>query len=187
MAVVGDTVLLLSDVQEEIGRMRAAGQQLPQDPVQQEALARQVVDSKINDLVLVEAARDEKLTVDEQQVNDDLEKYVQTVRQRFPSEAAFEQALQSQGLTLPEFREMRAKELRDHNLVQQYLQSQVRGRAKPVVSEEQIRKAFEERSAGLGTRPATVSLRQVVVEPEPTDSAKARAIATAREEQYGRR
>src|SRR5690606_36275359 len=56
VAVVGDTILLASDVQAELLQLRASGQ-LGNDPAQIDAAARQILDSKVNDLILVSAAR----------------------------------------------------------------------------------------------------------------------------------
>jgi peptidyl-prolyl cis-trans isomerase SurA len=57
----------------------------------------------------------------------------------------------------------------------------MRARARPIISESEIREAFESQQERLGTRPPTVSFRQVIITPEPSDSADAEARRTAEE------
>jgi len=55
-----------------------------------------------------------------------------------------------------------------------------KGKLKPVSPSEQEMKAFfEDQQGQFGSRPATVSFRQVVIAPRPTDAAKSRALALA--------
>src|SRR5688500_15747527 len=79
VAVVGDTVLLLSDVQVELAQLEAAGQ-LPQDPAQREQAGLQIMQSRISDLIVVVAAREAGITVSDEQVNEQVEQQLQQVQ-----------------------------------------------------------------------------------------------------------
>lgn len=179
VAVVGDTALLLSDVQTELQQMRASGAGFPDDPAEQERLFRQVLEQRVNDLVLLEAARAAGVVVRDEEVNQMVEEDVQTVRQRFGSDAAFEAALAEAGLTERSFRQTREESYRNRLVTERFVQSRLSRAPRPPVTEEAIRAAFEAQSAQLGSRPATVSFRQAIVEPQPTDSARKAALAQA--------
>lgn len=178
VAVVGDTVLLLSDIQTELQQLEASGR-LPADPVQREAAAREIVEARVNDLLLLEAAQEAGLTVSPEEVNETVEQNLRAVRRQFRSEQEFASALQASGRSLEQYREELAAQQRSQLLIQQFVAQRLRSRARPLISEEQIRRAFDAQRASLGTRPATISLQQVVVEPQPTDSARAAARAEA--------
>lgn len=182
LAIVGDTVLLLSDVQAEMMNLQAAGQQLPTDPTARERLAREIMESRITDLILLEAAQDAGITASEAQVQQAVEDDLRSVRRRFnDSEVALQQALARSGMTLEEYRAQLAEQHRNRQVIEAFMAVRTRNRARPLVSEDQIREFFEAQRAGLGTRPATVSLRQAIVKPEPSDSARRAAELEAQE------
>lgn len=181
LAVVGDTVLLLSDVQQAIGQLEAQGQPIPTDPVQRGAFIESVLQSRISDLIIVEAAKDAGVTVDETQLAEQVDEKIRTVMQPFASEQAFETALAAEGLTRARYRALLLDQERTQALMDNYLRQTTATRTMPVVSEEQIRQAFEERKAQLGQAPVRLTLQQVIVKTEAADSARAKALATAQQ------
>lgn len=183
VAVVGDTALLLSDVQFRVQQqLSAAGQPLPEDPVQRDRLGQQVMRQMVEDLMLVEAARSAGIVVADDEVRQQVDQQIRNILQNFGgSEERFTQALAASGLTREQYRRSLEEQVRDQELVRQYMQRQMANRARPLVSEDQLRAAFEQRRGSLGTRPATISLQQVIVKAQPSDSADARAQRTARE------
>lgn len=176
VAVVGDTVLLLSDVQIEMQQLEASGRPLPSDPVAREQFALQILEAKVEEMVLLEAARNAGIEVNPGELDDLVEQEIQAVRRRFNnSDVALETALQRSGITLAQYRQQIRGQYHDQRLREMFLQQRLRNRARPLVSEEQIRELFEAQRASLGTRPATVSMQQVIVKPEATPEAKAAA------------
>jgi peptidyl-prolyl cis-trans isomerase SurA len=178
IAVVGDTVLLLSDVHEELQQLEASGR-LPADGIQREAIANQVVESRVNDLLLLSAARRDGVEVSDAEVAEMVNQSINAVRRQFASEAEFTAALAQWGRTVEQYRAELAEQQRSQLLIQQYVAQRLRNRTRPLVSEDQIARAFSAQQEALGTRPATVSLQQVIVSPVPTPEARARALATA--------
>jgi peptidyl-prolyl cis-trans isomerase SurA len=181
IAVVGDTVLLLSDLQAEMQQLEASGQPLPAEAWQREALARDILEARVNDLVLIETARAAGLQVREEEINELVEQDLRGVQQRFGSEAAFINALAQSGMTREGYRAMLASQYRDRQLMQQLVAQRMRNRARPLISESEIRAFFDAQRGSLGSRPATVSLQQVVVAPQPSPEARAAALARAEE------
>jgi peptidyl-prolyl cis-trans isomerase SurA len=175
VAVVGDTSLLLSDVQEEVAQMRAAGRPVPADPQGQAEMVRQIVQTRVNDLVALQAARLAGVTVGDDEVGRTVDQEIREIRGRFPSEEAFNAALAQSGLTQAEFRANRLEQTRSRMMVARFISQRVGSAVRPVVSDAEIQAAFETQRAQMGTRPATVSFEQVIVEPVASDSAKAAA------------
>lgn len=179
VAVVGDTVLLLSDVQTELQRRQAGGQPIPQDPFAREALAREIVDARVRDLVLVEAAREAGIGVADSEVASDVDQDVAQVQQRFGSEDALRRALAESNLSLEQYRANLTRQYRDRLLTQRLFQQRLATLSRPAISDAELAGAWETQRASLGQRPATVSFDQVIVEAQPSDSAKAAARAEA--------
>ena len=182
VAVVGDTALLLSDLQTAIQQQQAAGRTIPEDPIQREAFLNEIMEERINTLLLVEAARDAGMAVDEARVNEAVETQITRILRSFGgSQQRLEAALQADGMTMTQYREVLRQQFMDDELLQMYMQSRMRGRARPVIDEDEIRAEFDARRESLGMRPVTVSFRQVVIAPEPSDSADAAARQQAQE------
>ncbi|HEX8692789.1 MAG TPA: peptidylprolyl isomerase [Longimicrobium sp.] len=181
VAVVGDTSLLYSDILIELEAMQAQGQQLPTDPAQRAALIRDLVQRRVDDLMLLEAARAEGTSVDATEVVTAVERQINQVQQQFGSEEAFRQALARSGRTLEEYRQTLTQQFTDQTMVQRYIGQRLQKMAAPPVGEEEIRAFFEEQKGRLGQRPATVSLQQAIIKPQPSDSAKAAARRKAME------
>ncbi|HET6230385.1 MAG TPA: peptidylprolyl isomerase [Longimicrobiaceae bacterium] len=179
VAVVGDTVLLLSDVRTEMQRMQAQGQTIPTDPAGQEALFRQVVESRVNDLLLVEGARAAGITVTDAEVQDMVDRQVEQVRSSFPDTAAFTAALRQSNTTLAQYREQLTRQYSEQSMVQRFVGQRTAKMPRPPVSDAEARAYFDAGKESLGTRPANLSFQQVVIMPTASDSAKARARRTA--------
>ncbi len=179
-AVVGDSVILMSQLQEEILRLQAQGRDLPDDPEGVERLRRDLLESLVERQILVQAAlRDTLISLDEERVEELLQREIQGRIQSFGSQSALQRALEAQGLTLSQFRETIRAQIRQDLLQQQFLAIHARRTGSITIDEEEIREAFERRRAELGERPAELRLSQVVVRPEAADSARAESRAEA--------
>lgn len=179
VAVVGDTVLLRSDVLLALEQLRTEGRTIPTDQVEYGQLIQQLVDERVSDLILIEAARASGITVPDAEVDAAVDDQIRQVRERFPSEAAFNQALLEAGRTPDSYRAELRSQFADQTLVQRFIRQRMGQMAAPGVTEEEIRTFFEANRARFGTRPASVSFQQVLLRPLPSDSARAAALRTA--------
>lgn len=181
VAVVGDTVLLLSDVQAEVQQLQAAGRPLPQDEAARAELLEQILESRVNDLVLLVGARRAGVQPRDEEVAEFVEQEVRSAQQRFGSEAEFRNALAASGMTLEQYRDMIAQQYRSRLQVQRFLQQRLASAPRPGVSDVEIRQVFEAQGSALGTRPATVSFQQILIDVKPSEEARAAARAKAEE------
>ncbi len=185
VAVVGERVILLSEIEEIIGQMRAQGAQLPQDSAQLHALRLQTLNQLIDDEVLYQRARqDTSITVTEAEVGTAVEQSMQQVRGQFRTDAEFRTALAGAGYGTPdEYRRFLTDQQRRSAYIQRFVQRQqqdgkLRGGTVP---EAELRRAYQQVLAEPNheRRAASITLQQIVVAPQPTDSARTRARVLA--------
>jgi peptidyl-prolyl cis-trans isomerase SurA len=179
VAVVGDTVLLRSDLALFLEQVRAQGQTVPAPGPELDAMLQSMLQERVSDLLLIEAARNSGLAVTEEEIQLAIDEQIREVRGRFPSEAAYTQALAEAGRTPESYRAELGRQFADQTLVQRYIRQATTQMAPPAVSDAEIRAFFEANRARFGTRPASVSFQQVIVRPVPGDSARAAALRTA--------
>lgn len=182
VAVVGDSVVLKTDLDEEVFRIVAAsGQPLPEDPAALERLYRQALDAKVNELLIIQAATRDSVTVDDADVTRIAEDELSRQRRAIGGEQAFAEAIRQTGMTIDEYRRELERQIRRQRIIDTYLGTLRQNRRPPPVTESEAREYFESQRSRLGQRPATISFEQVIVRPQPTDSARAAARAEAEE------
>lgn len=178
-AVVGDTVVLLSDVQAELEQLRASGRPFPTDAADQQKLAAQILGAKIDDLVLLEGARQAKVAVIDAELEPAVDENIRQVQGRFGSEAEFRRALQASGTSLEQYRATLLGQYRDRAMIQRFTSQQLAKAPRPAVSEAEMRAFFDSQASTLGTRPANISFEQLILEPQATAEAKKAAYDKA--------
>ena len=181
VAVVGDSVVLQSDLDEEVFRILAAMGQTPDDPAAVEAYYDEALEAKINEMLLLHAAARDSVAVPDDLVRQQVEQEIAQRRQAFGGQRAFEVALEQEGLTIERYREELFDAIRRQGLIEQFMASVTRERRPPPVSEQMAREFFEEQRESIRERPATISFEQVVIAPKPSESARESALATAAE------
>jgi len=146
-------------------------------------MRKQVLSDLVDDELLVqEAARDTAIKVTDKEVIDAVAAAIKNIRSRYTTEPEFMAELHKAGFTsLDEYRRFLAEQSRrdmQKDRLKQILKE--KGKLKPVSpSEQEMKDFFEDQQGQFGSRPATVSFRQVVIAPRPTDAAKTRALALA--------
>lgn len=181
VAIVGDSVVVQSQVQEEIQRMALTGRTVPQpgDPEYEEVF-RNVLDQYVDQLLVLQAAsRDSLIQVDAEAVDEQVNERINQLTEQFGGRPAFLQALSSEALTLAEYRDILRSQIRTERIRRLYLQRQLGDGAPVSVTEDEMLERFQEVRGTLGQRPRSLTFRQVVVAPEATEDAVAAARAEA--------
>lgn len=183
-AVVGDSIVLYSQIMEQIGRFQAQGMEVPEnDPQAMARLEREVLDDMVDQLVLLQAAaRDTLVAVSDDQVDQTFaEAWEDQIRRFGGSEAQLREAVEQMGMSMTQYRTSMRQEIQQSLLLQRFMQDQ-RRQARPVIVEEsEVREFFERESERFGERPATLTFRQVFLQPQASDSARAAAREQAEE------
>ncbi len=180
-AVVGDSVITNIDVQEALLAWQAqTGQEPPTDSIALLRLRHELVRDQIDQLLLLQAAaRDTTLRVSEPAINQAVDGRIAQLQQRMGGPAALERALAESNLTLQTYRERLRLQQRRETLIQNYLRKVRQQRKPPPVTEEEIREFFQANQDRIGTRPPTITFRQVVIPIEPSEAAMTAARAKA--------
>ena len=183
MAIVGNRPVLASQVEEEIFSREAQGAKLPTSPEGIEAVRQQIVGSIIDEELLVQQAqRDTAIKVTDEEVASGVEEQVKKVRANFTSEVDYRAELQKAGFQTPEEYRRWLSDQQRRAAFQNRLIEKLRegGKLKAVSpTEKEMRQFFDEQRASLGSQPATLSFRQIVISPKPSPEAKARTKAQA--------
>ncbi len=193
MAIVGNHLILESEWREQTALL--AGQfGLSEDGPQFRSLATDAFQQMLQDLIIVAAAeRDTTIQVDEEQVREATDLEVEQIRERFPSEATFQEELRgSQWGSLAAYRADLMDRKRRELLADAFLQAHRDQIQAAPVSEEDVRAFWEENRSNpvVGQRPETVRFEEipVVLEADAAarDSARARAEEVLAELRAGR-
>lgn len=175
-AVVGDSIILLTQIEEQIFRLQASGVTIPEEPTALVRLRRDLVETLVNQqLVLQAALRDTTISVPEDRVEQVLEQTLAQQLESFGSEEELQRALTLQGQTYSQYRASLADEIRRELLQERYLETQRRLARVIPVEESEMRAFYESQRAQLQERPATLTFRQLLLSPSPSDSARTAA------------
>ena len=177
IAVVGDSVVLQSQVLEEIQRLVLSDPSLPRpDSPEYQEFFREILDTWIDRMVVIQAAqRDSLIQADETAIDRQVSERIDALASQFGGQPQLQQALQREGFTLAEYRDMLRNDARQLQVFQMFFQRRLAD-ARPVeVSEDEMLARFQEASAQLEQRPRSLTFRQVVIRPDWSDSAKAAA------------
>jgi peptidyl-prolyl cis-trans isomerase SurA len=183
LAVVGNRPVLASQVDEEVFSRQAQGGKLPTTPEGINGVRQQIVSAIIDEELLVQQAqRDTSIKVTDEEVASGVEEQVRKVRSNFTSELDYRAELKKAGFQTPEEYRRWLTDQQRRAAFQNRLIEKLRndGKLKVVAPTEKEMKAFfDEQKTTLGTRPATISFRQIVVSPKPSSAAKLKALAQA--------
>lgn len=181
-AVVGDSAILLSEIREEAFRRQQQGARIPEARAARDSFYREILQSMIQERMLLEAAERRGITVSEEQVEQLTRDRLNQMEGSFRSRSAFQQAVEETGRSMVQFRQMvrsaARKELVIQTLQQQLQQSEELPPAE--VSEGEIRRAFEQQAQGR-QRPATITFDRVMLVPKPDSARSDSARQLARE------
>jgi peptidyl-prolyl cis-trans isomerase SurA len=175
--------VLASQVDEEIFSRQSQGIKLPTNPEGIRTVRQQIVSSIVDEELLVQQAqRDTSIKVTDEEIASGVEEQVRKVRGNFTSEVDYAVELKKAGFQTPEEYRRWLTDQQRRAAFQNRLITNLRneGKLKPVApTEKEMKEFFEEQKSTLGTRPATLSFRQIVVAPVPSPGAKARTKAQA--------
>lgn len=178
-AVVGDQVILVSEMMASVNSARAQGAKVEnaRDLARLETDAlQQLIEAEL----LVQKAKAEKVEVNDLDLQSQVDAREKQARANFTTESEFRQALKENGFgTIEEWRKMQMDAARRNKLQQDVMQKLQRdGKVTAVnVTEAEINEAYEEAKTQLPRKEARVGMRQIVVATKPSEEAKKKARA----------
>ena len=183
VAVVGDQVITHFDVQERlIGLQQNPNFRPPRTEAELNKLTLEIVNTLIDEEVLIQKAQELKVEISDGELGATVDKQLRDIRARFATDQEFRSELAKAGLGTPEdYRRFLIDQMRRTEL-QRRVVSKLRqeGKLPPVnVSQDSVEATFNRSRAALPRRPATVTFRQVIIEPTAADAARERARVKA--------
>jgi parvulin-like peptidyl-prolyl isomerase len=173
-AVVGNEIILSSEVKGLV--IQTAQQQgiSLNDTTALRKLSEELMGHEISEAVLLHHARQAKIEVTDEDVNQQVERHIADLRSRL-GEAALERELAAAGQTLQGLREVYRKEVREDLLRQNFLQEHSHELPQVKVTEEEARELFEQQPAG--NSPAQIKFQYMMIAPTAGEDEVARAKA----------
>jgi peptidyl-prolyl cis-trans isomerase SurA len=182
VAVVGDQPITRFDLQERILQRQQLGQRPPTDPAGLHQYQLQLLNEMIDEELLIQKAKELKIELPDNEVTSAIDRQIRETKARFASEAEFRTELAKAGLGTPEdYRRMLTEQMRRDETIKRVM-AKLREENKLIpanVTEEDVKEAFERGRKTLPPRPASVTFRQIVIAPKPTEAAKSLARAKA--------
>ena len=134
VAVVGIRPILASQLEERLVFEQSQGLQLPPDSAARQAIKHQLLRQMIDEELLVQQAeRDTSIKVTDQEVQDAVERNVQSVRGNYPSEQEFQNQVRIAFGTVEVWRRMLSENQRRQIVRQRLLEGlQQKGKLKPI-------------------------------------------------------
>lgn len=178
VAVVEDEAVFQSDVDQGVGQILlqrgAAGQPAPDRAVLEKEVLEELIKNK---LVLAKANR-LGISVSFSEVEKTVDRAIEENRKALGGDRAFARQLEAEGFTLESLRKLYREQIQNRMLVERVLSREI-DRAAIEVTDEELRKAYEEKKSGFPQRPEVVRLATVLFGFESSEAARQRAVATA--------
>ncbi len=179
-AVVGDSVILKTEVDAYLLRLSAQGVVIPEDPDQLKQLREQAIEQLINEqLILQVAYADSTIEITDEELEERVQQEVDGQVRQFGTLGQLQVELEKQNMTMAGFREQQKVLIHRTLLLQSYLAKRQRDASNVAVSEQEIRDFFAENAAQIPTLPPSIRFEQFLMQPVASDSAKASALAEA--------
>jgi len=182
VAVAGDQPLLLSEIEEEILRRRADNPQLviPTDSAGLNKLRRDILSDLIDEQLLLQKAKAEKIEVSDADLVPQIDARVQKVRSQFATDAEYRAKLAEAGFGTPdEYRSLLLDRARRGATIDRLI-AKLREDNKfpaPPVNDSALATYFAEGKLGQQHRPPQIAFRQLIVTPVATAAERAKARA----------
>jgi peptidyl-prolyl cis-trans isomerase SurA len=182
VAVAGEQPLLLSEIEEELLRRRADNPKfvIPTDSVELNKLRRDILTDLIDEQLLLQKAKSEKIEVSDADLVPQIDARVQKVRAQFTTDAEYRTKLAEAGFGTPEeYRALLLDRARRGATIDRLI-AKLREENKfsaPPVNDSALARYFAEGKLGEQHRPPQIAFRQLIVTPVPRVEERARARA----------
>lgn len=177
VAVIGDRVILASELQFqlEMYQAQAAGQLRTKE--QKDEFKKELLQQMINDrLILIKAKEDTSIVVTESDIDQALEDRLSELRNRFGSQQEFENQVAAEGYTMRDLRMKLRADISDQLVKERLVQKML---VKVSVSREEVEAFYKQYADSIPPHPQSVKLAHLLLKldtsPELSDSIRLRA------------
>lgn len=178
VAVVGNEVILASELAGQVQMAAFQSGQRPQSEQELTVLRDQVLEQMISDhLFLIEAKKDTTIQVRPEEVEQALDDQVSRVASRFDTEQEFQAALAREGLSVRDLRKRYRADIENQLTRQRYIQKKL---YKVSISKHETEEFFAKYQDSIPNQPEAVKLAhlQTIITPSATVDDSVKQIAT---------
>ncbi|HUE95040.1 MAG TPA: peptidylprolyl isomerase, partial [Longimicrobiaceae bacterium] len=181
VAVVGDSIILLSEVRQEMFLMvQQQNIQLPTEPEQLREAMGEVLENLIDvQLILQEAARDTTLRPADALIEQRAEQHIAQVQSQVGGVRQLQEALAADGMSMTQYREEIRSQILRAQVRDLFMQRRLADPSPVVVTDEELRDLYDLQREQLQARPEVLTFDQIILRPTAPDSSWERARATA--------
>ncbi|MFH2049729.1 MAG: peptidylprolyl isomerase, partial [bacterium] len=167
VAVVGDKVILASEVATQTQMMAMQMQKKPSTEKEVEELQKQVIEQMVSDqLLLLAAEQDTSIKIRPEEVDQALDEQIARVAQNFPSNDAFLEALSAEGLTLRDLKKKFRTDIEGQLLKQRLIGSRVQSVS---VSRHEVEVFYDKYKDSIPSQPEAVKLAHILLDIKPSE------------------
>jgi len=174
-AVVGDEIVLQSEVDEELYIYQMRTGAAISSVEQGRELRRQIVNEIVDEMLLVAKARRDSVRLEPGQIDDEIERRVDELRERQGSQEALDAALAAQGVTIEQLENLYRDDVERRLLAESVVRANVHSKIN--VTWGEVEAYYAEHAEEVGRRPERFDLAGILVVPRISDQAEAEALA----------
>jgi peptidyl-prolyl cis-trans isomerase SurA len=175
-AVVGSRPILASEVATQVQMYMMQMGQDAQD-VDPNKIADQILEQMVVDeLILTAAEEDTSITVTDEEIDAGIDEQIASIAARFPSEQAFLDQLNREGLTLRGLKKRLRREVRGQILKQKMV---LRKQSSVSVSRQEVEEFYEKYKDSLPDHPGEVRLAHILCAFKPSEETRDSVTALA--------
>jgi peptidyl-prolyl cis-trans isomerase SurA len=168
---VDEDPVLLSEVEREAALYKLERSQQGQpNELDDAALRKEVLDRLVETKLMIAAAKEAEIEVDDREVQQDVDANIQELVRHFGTQAALEQELERNGMNLADYRARTASQLRDRRYMAAVVNRFVRGKVE--VREDEVQAYYEAHKGEIASAPDSVKLASILVPVQPAASAQ---------------
>ena len=165
-AVVGDEIILASELANQIQMVAFQTGKRPKTEEEIRKLQKQVLEQMISDrLFLAEAKKDTSITVTQSEVKQALDEHIARIISNFESEDAFLQALADEGLTLRDLERQYESDIENNLLRQRYIQKKLYSVS---ISRKEVEDFYAEFKDSIPKQPEGLKLAHILLKVTPS-------------------
>lgn len=177
VAVVGDRPILRSEVEEQFEIVASQYELTPADTAEARELRQEILDQLVNNELLFLEGKAQGLEVSDEELEQSVKAAIEENTKSLGGEAAFQQELSRQGMTMDMFR-ARVRDLAEREgVTRRYVQRDIRPKIE--VTPADVRAFYDEHKDELPPRARAVRIQDLFIEVKPDSFVAERAFRKA--------
>lgn len=172
IAIVDEEPVLMSELEREVALYRLERAQAggAADAGDEAATRKEVLDRLIESKLMIAAAREAEIEVEDAAVQEDVEANIAELVRHFGSQATLESELERNGMNLADYRARTTAQLRDRRYMSAVVNRFVRSKVE--VREDEVTAYYAAHKAEIVAAPDSVTLGSILVPIQPSEEAQ---------------